>query len=90
MRRKLLSMLVLIMTAVSGAWAGTQATGYFESCTAHHGSIRVKGWAYDPDQPATSIQVHAYIWYGSSVGTTKEERMPAVGINANIEIKFAA
>ena len=78
-------MLVLIMTAVSGAWAGTQATGYFESCTAHHGSIRVKGWAYDPDQPATSIQVHAYIWYGSSVGTTKEERMPAVGINANIE-----
>ena len=85
MRRKLLSILALLLTAVSGAWAGTQATGYFESCTAHHGSIRVKGWAYDPDQPATSIQVHAYIWYGSSVGTTKEERMPAVGINANIE-----
>ncbi len=85
MRRKLLSILALIMTAVSGAWAGTQATGYFESCTAYHGSIRVKGWAYDPDQPATSIQVHAYIWYGPSVGTTKEERLPAVGINANIE-----
>ena len=81
-KKRFLSMLVLIMTAVSGAWAGTQATGYFESCTAYHGSIRVKGWAYDPDQPATSIQVHAYIWYGSSVGTTKEERMPAVGINA--------
>ena len=85
MRRKLLSILALLMIAVSGAWAGTQATGYFESCTAYHGSIRVKGWAYDPDQPATSIQVHAYIWYGPSVGTTKEERMPAVGINANIE-----
>ena len=85
MRRKLLSILALLMIAVSGAWAGTQATGYFESCTAYHGSIRVKGWAYDPDQPATSIQVHAYIWYGPSVGTTKEERLPAVGINANIE-----
>ena len=85
MRRKLLSILALLMIAVSGAWAGTQATGYFESCTAYHGSIRVKGWAYDPDQPATSIQVHAYIWYGPSVGTTKEARMPAVGINANIE-----
>ena len=85
MRKKLLSILALLCLTVSSAWAGTQATGYFESCTAYHGSIRVKGWAYDPDQPATSIQVHAYIWYGSSVGTTKDERMPAVGINANIE-----
>ena len=85
MKKKLLSILALLCLTVSSAWAGTQATGYFESCTAYHGSIRVKGWAYDPDQPATSIQVHAYIWYGPSVGTTQEERMPAVGINANIE-----
>ena len=85
MRKKLLSILALLCLTVSSAWAGTQATGYFESCTAYHGSIRVKGWAYDPDQPATSIQVHAYIWYGPTVGTTQEERMPAVGINANIE-----
>ena len=85
MKKRLLSILALLCLTVTSAWAGTQATGYFESCTAHHGSIRVKGWAYDPDQPATSIQVHAYIWYGSSVGTTKEERLPAVGINANIE-----
>ena len=85
MKKKLLSILALLCLTVSSAWAGTQATGYFESCTAYHGSIRVKGWAYDPDQPATSIQVHAYIWYGPTVGTTQEERMPAVGINANIE-----
>ena len=81
---RLLTLLVLLMTAATGAWAGTQATGYFESCTAYHGSIRVKGWAYDPDQTATSIQVHAYIWYGSSVGTSNDQRMPAVGINTDV------
>ena len=85
MKKKILTLLVLLMTAVTGAWAGTQATGYFDSCTAHHGSIRVKGWAYDPDQPSVSIQVHAYIWYGSSVGTSKDQRMPAVGINTDVE-----
>ena len=84
MRRKLLSILALLMTAVTGAWAGTKATGYVDHCTAHHGSIHVDGWAYDPDQPSVSINVHAYIWYGSSVGTTKEERLPAVGINTDV------
>lgn len=83
-KNKLLLLLALLMTAATGAWAGTQATGYFESCTAYHGSIRVKGWAYDPDQTATSIQVHAYIWYGSSVGTSNDQRMPAVGINTDV------
>ena len=82
--KRLLFLLVLLLTAATGAWAGTQATGYFESCTAYHGSIRVKGWAYDPDQTATSIQVHAYIWYGSSVGTSNDQRMPAVGINTDV------
>ncbi len=82
--KRLLFLLVLLLTATTGAWAGTQATGYFESCTAYHGSIRVKGWAYDPDQTATSIQVHAYIWYGSSVGTSNDQRMPAVGINTDV------
>ncbi len=82
MKRKLLSLLVLLLTAVTGAWAGTQATGYFESCTAYHGSIRVKGWAYDPDQSSVSIQVHAYIWYGTSASGS---RMPAVGINTDVE-----
>ena len=85
MKKKILTLLVLLMTAVTGAWAGTQATGYFDICTAHHGSIRVKGWAYDPDQSSVSIQVHAYIWYGSSVGTSKDQRMPAVGINTDVE-----
>ena len=77
--------MALLLTVATGAWAGTRATGYFDSCTAHHGSIRVKGWAYDPDQSSVSIQVHAYIWYGSSVGTSKDQRMPAVGINTDVE-----
>ncbi len=77
--------LALLLTAVTGAWAGTRATGSFENCTGHNGSIHVSGWAYDPDASATSIFVHAYIWYGESVGKTKAERLPAVGIMADLE-----
>ena len=77
--------LVALFAMTAGAWAGTRATGSFDNCTGHNGSIHVHGWAYDPDASATSIFVHAYIWYGESVGSTKEERLPAVGILADIE-----
>ena len=85
MKKKILTLLVLLMTVATGAWAGKQPEGAFDSCTPYHGSLRVKGWAYDPDQSSVSIQVHAYIWYGSSVGTSKDQRMPAVGINTDVE-----
>ena len=77
--------LVALFAMTAGALAGTRATGSFDNCTGHNGSIHVHGWAYDPDASATSIFVHAYIWYGMSVGSTKEERLPAVGILADIE-----
>lgn len=51
---KILTLLVLLMTAVTGAWAG-QPTGYFDLFTAHHGSIYLRGWTYDPDQSSVSI-----------------------------------
>jgi len=82
MKKKILTLLVLLMTAVTGAWAGTQATGYFDHCTAHHGSIFVDGWAYDPDQSSVSIQVHAYIWYGTSASGS---HMPVVVIDTDVE-----
>ncbi|MCR4808926.1 MAG: InlB B-repeat-containing protein [Prevotella sp.] len=78
---KIITLLVLLMTAVTGAWAGTKPTGYIDFCTAHHGSIRVSGWAYDPDQSSVSIQVHAYIWYGTSASGSL---MQAVEINADV------
>ena len=79
---KILTLLVLLMTAVTGAWAGTQATGYFDHCTAHHGSIFVDGWAYDPDQSSVSIQVHAYIWSGTSASGS---HMPVVVIDTDVQ-----
>ncbi len=82
MKKSLISMLVLLMTAVSGAWAGTEAKGYFDHCTAHHGSIFVDGWAYDPDQSSVSIQVHAYIWYGTSASGS---HMPVVVIDTDVQ-----
>ena len=65
-KTRFISMLVLLMTAVTGAWAQTQATGSFDLPDALHGSIRLRGYAYDPDQSSVSIQVHAYIWSGTS------------------------
>ena len=61
--------------------ASTQATGYFDHCTAHHGSIFVDGWAFDPDQSSVSIQVHAYIWYDTPASG---RHMPAVVINTDV------
>lgn len=37
------------------------------------GKIKVRGWAYDPDEPGKSIDVHVYI--GGEAGTTGSERI---------------
>ena len=80
MTKKILILLVLLMTAVTGAWAGKKPTGYFDLFTAHHGSIHLRGWTYDPDQSSASLQVQAYIWYGESASGSL---MQTVDINAD-------
>ncbi len=42
--------------------------GCVDSVTGGTESVTVRGWAYDPDSPSTSIDVHVYI--GGQVGTS--------------------
>lgn len=48
------------VTGNTGTTTGREPAGNFDSvvCDAQGGSLR--GWAYDPDQPALSISVHVY------------------------------
>ena len=81
-KKRFLSMLVLLMTAVTGAWAGTKPDGRFDQHIAQHGSLLVRGWTYDPDQPEVSLQVEVKIWHGTSASGS---HMPAVVIDTDVE-----
>ena len=60
MKRAAMMLMVMLMTAAT-AWA-TQPDRCLDACTGGSGYIRVQGWAYDPDAPAQSIDVHVYVY----------------------------
>ncbi len=45
--------------------------GAFDLCSGGTGTIRLAGWAFDPDTPSASISVHVYI--GGPAGTQNTE-----------------
>lgn len=44
-----------------GASAGRNPVGYLDAATGGDGTVTVRGWAYDPDNPSASIEVHVYV-----------------------------
>lgn len=58
---------------------GTKPTGHLDVCQGNNDKITVSGWAYDPDEPSESINVHIYVY--KSDGTTLY--MPVQAITAN-------
>ena len=63
---KLFFLLTALLAIAQGAWAGTKPDGRFDQHIAQHGSLLVRGWTYDPDQPEVSLQVEVKIWHGTS------------------------
>ena len=63
---KLFFLLTALLAIAQGAWAGSKPDGRFDQHIAQHGSLLVRGWTYDPDQPEVSLQVEVKIWHGTS------------------------
>ncbi len=80
MKKNLITFFALLLMAVQGAWA-TQPKGAFDGAEAHPGSIRVYGWAYDPDHKSESIDVHVYVY--SSPDCTQATLAAAFPFTAN-------
>jgi len=66
---------------------GRPPVGHVDAVLADGGSIRATGWAYDPDQPSTEIQVAIYVdgggigWFPT--GRSRTDVNAAFGINGN-------
>ena len=60
LKRSAAVLLMLIMTAAT-AWA-TQPDRCLDECMGGASLIHVQGWAYDPDAPSQSIDVHVYVY----------------------------
>lgn len=56
-----MALLLAIMTAAS-AWAGRIPIHCLDYCEGGLNNILVTGWAFDPDVPAASIEIHVYIY----------------------------
>ena len=50
---------------VASARAGSMPDNFLDACTGGEGSIRVVGWAYDPDAPSQSLDIHVYLYSDS-------------------------
>lgn len=57
---------------LSSAPSGANPVGHVDEVSVPaNGKVRVRGWAFDPDNPGASIQVHAYV--GGPAGTAGAE-----------------
>lgn len=68
--------------ALINAWnnkKGNNPTGYVDGISGGTGTVTVRGWTFDKDDPTKSLNVHVYI--GGSVGTSGTEGYP---ISANV------
>jgi hypothetical protein len=59
--------------------------GNIDSVTYDGDKIRVQGWAYDPDSPSESIQLHIYVQDIGNVGIVANEARPDVNAAFGIE-----
>ena len=53
--------LLLALVTTAAAWAQNSPTVRVESLGGLHGSIHVKGWCEDPDDPDTPLEVQVYV-----------------------------
>ena len=58
--------LLLVLVTTAAAWAQNSPTVHVESLGGKHGSIYVKGWCEDPDEPNTPLEVQVYVKDNSS------------------------
>ena len=59
-QRAAMTLLLAVMTAAT-AWA-TSPVSNLDACTGGAGRIHFQGWAYDPDAPSKSLDVHVYVY----------------------------
>ncbi|MCR5788918.1 MAG: CHAP domain-containing protein [Lachnospiraceae bacterium] len=59
--------------------ANTYPIGWFDTAEGLDGKVRVKGWAYDPDDPSAALSVHVY------VGGPTNSGAPSFAITADKE-----
>ena len=56
---------------IGGTSFNQQPNGYVDNLSGGNGTIYVRGWAYDPDEPSKSINIHVYI--GGPAGSSGAE-----------------
>ena len=56
------TMLLLAIITTASAWAGNIPRHCLDYCKGGVNNIFVTGWAFDPDVPAASIEIHVYVF----------------------------
>ena len=59
--QRLTMTLMLVMLTAMTAWAASPER-CLDACVGGMELIHIEGWAYDPDAPSTSIDVHVYVY----------------------------
>ncbi|MBO7139522.1 MAG: dockerin type I repeat-containing protein [Prevotella sp.] len=73
-------MLFLAIMTTASAWAGNKPKFCLDFCEGGLNNILITGWAFDPDVPAASIEIHVYIYTDASC--SKQYEYTAVSIGA--------
>ena len=76
---KAMTLFLAILTTAS-AWAGNKPKFCLDFCEGGLNNILITGWAFDPDVPAASIEIHVYIYTDASC--SKQYEYTAVSIGA--------
>ena len=58
---------------------GNNPTGTIDSCTGGIGTIKIGGWAYDPDDKSAQLDIHVYV--GGSAGSGNAEGAHVIKAN---------
>ena len=66
------------------AMTGHQPVGALEACQGGLHKITVTGWAYDPDSPSRSINVHAFVYQSDGTTLYTSQAIAANGARADI------
>ena len=77
---KFLSWFALTVFSATAMWA-TIPMGSVDGVTGSNGSFHVWGWALDPDQPSTAIDIHVYIYPQGDSNPVKGYKATVANLN---------
>ena len=60
------TMLLLAIITTASVWAGNKPKFCLDYCKGGLNNILVTGWAFDPDVPVASIEIHVYVYKDAS------------------------